>query len=306
MCVWYNGVMSARQRHYCPKCGYDYEPWVEICPDCGVLTETIDSGDQPHLDVIKGGRGTYGPDDDPHWKVVTNMPNAIIGSLIKSQLEDAGIPVLMRRSPSADIAQFSGNDFVPQDLLVPESQEDEARELLDSSPDPGPPSWGSDYGNRFDVWDEPDEDIDARKERGIEQLRRLWNADLRPESGGIGGSRLPEGWTMLPSERDVRAQKEYQRAHGDEGGWHRLEARTNAPTDQDLYPLDTSEWQGRARYEYGTPSLPRLQRIERSDYDSQRWSGTSKWVRVCYGILLLAMSLPFLLQLVSQLFSIFR
>src|SRR5262245_22584536 len=101
--VWYNVTMSTNVHHFCPNCGYEYEPWVEICPDCGVLVETAeDKGVQPRFEMIKG---KLDPNEDPHWTVVTNLPNAIMGSLIKSQLEDAGIPVLMQRAPSADIAQ---------------------------------------------------------------------------------------------------------------------------------------------------------------------------------------------------------
>src|SRR6187399_3197451 len=94
----YNGFMSANRRHQCPECGYEYEPWVEICPDCGVLVEDVVDDEGRRKSAL------LGRDEDPHWKVVTNVPNAIIGSLLKSQLEDAGIPVLMRRSASADIA----------------------------------------------------------------------------------------------------------------------------------------------------------------------------------------------------------
>src|SRR5205823_6407355 len=119
--------MDSPKIHRCPQCGYEYEPWVEICPDCGVLIETVDSG-TPH----KSGAGRLDPNEDPRWTVVTNVPNSIIGSLIKSQLEDAGIPVVMQRSPSADIAQFSHNDYVPHDLRVPFNLLEEARSLLDS------------------------------------------------------------------------------------------------------------------------------------------------------------------------------
>ncbi|MEO5952209.1 MAG: hypothetical protein ABIQ44_07070, partial [Chloroflexia bacterium] len=163
----YNDLMSANKRHQCPKCGYEYEQWVEICPDCGVLIEEFEEG--------KSGRkgATLGRDEDPHWMVVTNVPNAIIGNLLKDQLEDAGIPVLMRRSASADIAQFSGNDFVPQDLLVPANRETEARQLLDSSSDivSGPPYWGGGYeGDSEEEWDDAPE-VDNR-EKALEQLRR--------------------------------------------------------------------------------------------------------------------------------------
>ena len=52
--------MDSPKIHRCPQCGYEYEPWVEICPDCGVLIETVDSG-TPH----KSGAGRLDPNEDP-------------------------------------------------------------------------------------------------------------------------------------------------------------------------------------------------------------------------------------------------
>jgi Putative prokaryotic signal transducing protein len=296
----------------CPNCGYEYEAWVEICPDCGVLIETVE--ERRRLEGVRAALDEFGPDDDPHWTVVSNVPNAIIGSLLKSQLEDAGIPVFMRRAQSADIAQFSGNDFVPQDLLVPESREDEARRLLDSTPDTGvgAPYWGSGYGgsDSYDAWDE---EVDESRERELEDLRGLWHASPEhpEESQGLAG--LPEGWTLLPTERDVRARAHHQRTHGEGEPGPGAGDRGSGIRGQGLgggeqgeaYTVDSSQWQSRSGYEYERPSLPKLQRVERSDYDEEGWSGSPRWVRIFYGILLLAISLPFLFQLLEQLFSFF-
>ncbi|HEY0072407.1 MAG TPA: hypothetical protein VGE04_20800, partial [Chloroflexia bacterium] len=73
-----------------------------------------------------------GVDEDPRWTVVTNVPNVIIGSLIKDQLQDAGIPVYMLRSSSADIGQFSHYDYAPHDIRVPFNRVREARSLIDA------------------------------------------------------------------------------------------------------------------------------------------------------------------------------
>ena len=283
-----------------------------MCPDCGVLIETVE--ERRRLEVVRASLDEFGPDDDPRWTAVSNVPNAIIGSLLKSQLEDAGIPVFMRRAHSADIAQFSGNDFVPQDLLVPESREAEARRLLDSAPDTGvgAPYWGSGYGGSesYDAWDE---EVDESRERELESLRGLWHASPARAEESQGGGGLPEGWTLLPTERDVRARAHHQRTHGEGEQGPGIGGRGSGVGDQELgggelgetYPVDSSQWQGRSGYEYGRPSLPRLQRVERSDYDSEGWSGSPRWVRIFYGILLLAISLPFLFQLLEQLFSFF-
>jgi hypothetical protein len=288
--------MSAKERHYCPHCGYDYEPWVEICPDCGVLIETAEEG--LRLEGVRAALDEFGPGDDPRWKVVTNAPNAIIGTLLKNQLEDAGIPVLMRRSPSADIAQFSGNDFVPQDLLVPEKKELEARRLLDATPDrgAGAPYWGSGYASDgYDVWDE---EVDDTREQDLEQLRGLWSAGPSEDERRLG-EKLPEGWTLLPTERDVRARAWHQRTHGEVIRGQGSGTRDQAESDSG----SPSRWQTRSDYEYRQPIPPPPRRAERYDYDEPGWSGTPKWIRIFYGILLLAISLPFLFQLFEQLLS---
>jgi hypothetical protein len=276
--------MEPHATHRCPQCGYEYEPWIEICPDCGVLIETIEDGA-----ASRGGRKSFGPDEDPHWTVVTNVPNAIIGNLIKSQLEDAGIPVLMQRSPSADIAQFSYNDYVPQDLRVPLHLVEDARRLLDSHPDPavGAPYW-------YDDADEGDGD----------------GEEGQPFSTyGTTGGDVPEGWTMLPTERDSRTRDQFRRAHGSVEGWYwsdsaaeagvRSRVRSGAANAQDEYDFDEEPLEA-DKIRFSQP-------YEREYYDeAYGGSGPSKWIRIFYGILLLAISLPFLFQLLQQIAAFFN
>src|SRR5206468_447316 len=106
-------------------------------------------------------KGKLEADKDPRWTIVTNVPNAIIGTFIKSQLEDSGIPVLMFRSRSVDIAEFSHNDFVPQDLLVPMEHLRDARLLINSAP-------GDEYGPRLLV-EEPFE-LEDGEDREVEPI----------------------------------------------------------------------------------------------------------------------------------------
>ena len=251
----------------CPKCGYEYESWVEICPDCGVAVESVQ---RP-----RGGVPALDPNEDPHWTVVMNVPNAIIGNFLVSQLKDAGIPVLMQRAPSADIAQFTGFDFVPQVLRVPRDRVDEAREVLDSRSD-------------------------------VSSAGYLWNTGLDRDPGFIEGEGAEVetddatgAWRMLPTEDDVRARQQVRRWHGavDDEGWEY----------EDDSPRMT---QVEGYYEAEPRRLPR-----RSDYDDYNypyddpyssdgdWYKT-KWARIVYGILIAALTIPFIFQLLQQLGNI--
>src|SRR6476661_1110335 len=89
--------MASEQTFRCPTCGYEYQAWVKVCPDCGSPIEA-----RPGVET---GKGKLKPNEDPHWSIVTSVPNAILGTFIESQLEDAGIPVLMFRARSADVAE---------------------------------------------------------------------------------------------------------------------------------------------------------------------------------------------------------
>jgi hypothetical protein len=299
----YNGSMSTLP-HYCPNCGYEYESWIEICPDCGVLVKSRDDKDeQPRLEMIKGQADA---DGDPHWTVVSNMPNAIIGSLVKSQLEDAGIPVLMMRAPSAAVAEFSGNDYVPHVLLVPRSMMVEARALIDSSPDNGPSDsyWGDDYSSD----DAPDDWYgDSKPATDLTDLPRLWGPDSTSDTSSTGDSKpdriLPDGWSLLPTEGDVQDRTEQQRARRGTQSWYWQ--GSSAPAVQPNESLPARE---DSPYRSDRASHARMYDDDLAEYnrDDAQWSGPSKWIRIFYGILLLALSLPFIFQLFTELTNIFK
>jgi hypothetical protein len=256
--------MASEKTKLCPKCGYEYEPWVEQCPDCGEQLQAA----EPRLRVIKG---ELDPDKDPRWTQVTNVPNAIIGNFLKSQLEDAGIPVIMRRSNSVDIAEFSHNDFVPQDILVPLHQVREARRLIDSPP-------GDEYGPHF-----PDE-YDSQGEDG--------STSDEPDSSQENN--LPPGWAMLPTEADLSARQQVRRSHGEAvKGWYWSDERP-------LY----EEKQSTAEYAREEPEQEYFD--DRYEYDAPGGynSGPSRWIRLMYAILLLVLSLPFILQILGQIWAI--
>src|SRR5688500_15003141 len=178
--------MTPEHTNFCPNCGYEYESWVEVCPDCNVPVEA--------REPAAASDERFDPGEDPEWTVVANVPNAIIGSLIKSQLENADIPVLMFRSPSADIAQFSHNDYVPQDIRVPRHLVEDARRLIDSAPDMADATGTPEFG----------------------QDREMYG----------GSSYSPQGWSLLPQDEEkVRPAPV--------AGWHWSDSEERSPYASD-------------------------------------------------------------------------
>ena len=271
--------MNTEAKWACPSCGYEYEDWVEVCPDC-------DAPLQLQPGKVEVGRGELGDDEDPRWTVVTNVPNAIIGNLIKNQLQDAGIPVLMMRSSSADIGQFSHNDYVPHDIRVPLSKVGEARRFVDSPP-------GGNLVER--EWEE----LHAEVEEVGEENR---------EEGPVRGG-LPEGWSVLPTEVDMRARQMLKRSMGQpREGWYWSGRRDR----EDV--AASPQWRGMYEGADAGPGFRRKAagRYEDDEYEDYTSYGNSdpyapnKWVRWFYAILLLTMSLPFMFQLIQTLFSFGR
>ncbi|MDQ6694321.1 MAG: DUF2007 domain-containing protein [Chloroflexota bacterium] len=140
-----------KDKHVCPNCGYDYEPWVEVCPDCErPLIWRAEEQRKPEYGV------------GAQWVIAGNAPNAILASFIKSQLEAEGIPVLIMRSSAVDIAQFSHNDYVAQDIRVPSDRLADARSIMDAVPD-------------------------------------IPSAGTFSQETTSSSTSLPEGWTLLPT-----------------------------------------------------------------------------------------------------------
>lgn len=245
--------MTPESTNVCPGCGYEYESWVEVCPDCNLPVELRSAPDK--------NQQRFEPGEDPHWTVVANVPNAIIGAFIKSQLEDADIPVLMFRSPSADIAQFSHNDYVPQDIRVPRHLVEDARRLIDSAPD------------MADATDNP---------------------HFGPELYG-GSPHSPQGWSLLPQDDvDKRPRP---------AGWHWSDSEEQTPYASDERRAGNAPSTLRVPEEENEDDYPHYE--EEIEYYGDQPYSSPKWIRIFYGILLAAISLPFILQLIGQLASVF-
>lgn len=269
--------MTPERSNKCPSCGYEYESWVEVCPDCGVPTESS----SPALKLVKPP--DLDDDTDPEWTVAANVPNAIIGSVLKKQLEDAGIPVLMFRARSADIGEFTHNDFVPQELRVPRDRWDEARNLVYAEP-------GESFGRQH--WDDEDDEDDD--EVGYHDEEDGRNNPERAES-------LPHGWSILPTEGDVSARQQMKREHqAPSGEWRWTDARS-AQRRQETYGQSESRWEDDLGYERETVE----REIYEEDYYPPGQSGPSKWVKVFYAILIGSLMIPFLFQFLGQIGAIF-
>jgi len=265
----------------CPHCRYEYESWVTTCPDCGSALEPPPPPAPP--------REPIDLEQFRDWTVLMNVPNSFMGHFIKDQLEDAGIPVLMKRSRATDIAEWSHNDFVMQDLYVPRRFVLRARRLVNS-----PPSSGYGGGTwAADPWDADDaEDDDA------------------PETDQVEIA-VPEG----PAPQ---------------AGWYLFDSPSPAPT---LHPPaaapapDSAPLPSLSRYqEYlaerkgrrpgarrrTVPMAPAANRAESTapawepddtfDYDPDDDRAPTNWMdspvyRILMGLLLLAWTLPFILQI---------
>ena len=288
--------MNAEEPRRCPGCGYEYEPWVETCPDCGLPVQT-----PPPFNRSASGseHGFFSPDEDPRWTVVFNAPDAMIANVLKSQLEDAGIPVLVQRS----FAHFSASDYVPHELRVPARLLDIARQVLDSMPDYPDYVPSDEWPDRDDA--DTDADAGEAREEQWEDRPPAWPPSPSP----------PAGWFPLPAEQDEQAGHGFKRSRGEHapgqywsderlrsyrreydpyGGYGSVGNLPDVPYDDVPY-----EWGDHAGY---SPHHRQWPESEDADaYEDDRWGRSAGWIGVVYGILLLAVSLPFILQLLQQI-----
>jgi hypothetical protein len=129
---------------HCPTCHCEYEDWATVCSDCEVA---LVPGAPPEPAPATPAR-RFSEADLRDWTVLTNVPNALVGNVLKDQLDQADIPVLMKRSWGSDIAEFSHNDWVTHDIYVPRRFLDQARRVQHGTPDGGalwamPPAWAA-------------------------------------------------------------------------------------------------------------------------------------------------------------------
>jgi hypothetical protein len=103
---------------FCPQCNAEYKPEVLICSDCQV---------QLVPELIQTEVTKYGD-----WYTVESVPNELVGNILRSVLEDKGIPVYLRCHDVPYYGGVKGNATQSEwgDVLVPMNLLSQARESL--------------------------------------------------------------------------------------------------------------------------------------------------------------------------------
>jgi hypothetical protein len=261
----------------CPNCRYEYESWVTTCPDCGSALEPPPPPAPPRepLDL----------EQFRDWTVLMNVPNSFMGHFIKDQLEDAGIPVLMKRSRATDIAEWSHNDFVMQDLYVPRRFVLRARRLVNS-----PPSSG--YGGGAWPADSWDADDDAPE---TDQAEMAVPDGPAPQAGwylfdspGPAATLSPPAAAPDSPSVPLPSLSRYQETLAERKGRRLGARRRDTPVSPVMGRADspTAAWEPDDRYDYEPDD----------DRAPTNWMDSPVY-RILMGLLLLAWTLPFFLQI---------
>ena len=120
----------------CPACDTPHGPTERFCPDCG-LPLVLPPGEQaplsPAQERARKVRASYAEGPLVRIAAARNQPEA---ELLQGLLLEEGIPSMVRRSGGFDVPDFLASG--PRDVLVPQSGEDAARDLLrTTAPRPG-------------------------------------------------------------------------------------------------------------------------------------------------------------------------
>jgi hypothetical protein len=270
----------------CPRCRYEYEDWVTTCPDCGSALAPPEPPAPPRepLDL----------EQFRDWTVLMNVPNSFMGHFLKDQLEDAGIPVLMKRSRATDIAEWSHNDFVMQDLYVPRRFLQRARRLVNSPPSSGyagttwePDPWDGDDVEDDDAPETPQADLLVPEGPAPQAGWYLFDSPNPAPSLHTPPAAAPaskEAAAALPLPSLSRHQETLAERKG-----RRLGARRRAvPVVPAADRLESS--------------APAWDPVDTYDYELDDDRAPTNWMdspiyRILMGLLLLAWTLPFIIQI---------
>lgn len=113
---------------FCPSCKYEYQPGVNVCPDCN---EELVS----HLPASSPTSAAVQPDDS--WIGVCRVSGVTRAGLAKGALDSNNIPSIVMSSqfraygsdPMLQASLTQGNDDI---LMVPREYADEAELILEA------------------------------------------------------------------------------------------------------------------------------------------------------------------------------
>jgi hypothetical protein len=124
----------------CPTCARKYEPEERFCPTCGTpLVHGVGGATDERLtDRQERARKIKPQLAEGELVYVAGARNQAEGEFIQGLLLEEGVPSLLRRSAGFDVPDYLAGG--PRDVLVPQSGETTAREILLQaeiiSPDP--------------------------------------------------------------------------------------------------------------------------------------------------------------------------
>ena len=136
---------------YCPTAGMNTKSRPRSAP----TARRVGAGSPPVEPAPDPGLLDYSQFHD--WVNLTNVPNLYVGSVLKDQIEQAGVPVLMKRSRASDIGLLTHNDYVAHDIYVPRRYARRARRIVIGPASAGP------YADYADPWDEADDEYEVEE-----------------------------------------------------------------------------------------------------------------------------------------------
>jgi len=104
---------------YCPNCRYEYVEGIEICSDCEV--ELVSE---------------LPPDEIEDMVPIYIAEDPTEAAILRSILEEAGIPVRERADVDTDLDAFAG-PIAEEAIMVPSSRTEEAKKILKKAQDKG-------------------------------------------------------------------------------------------------------------------------------------------------------------------------
>jgi hypothetical protein len=131
--------MAASDALVCPSCNRAFPPDERFCPDCGMPLVHAGSagGDAAVSDAEQKARKIKPQYAEGDLRRVAGGRNQAEAEFIQGLLLEEGIPSVTRRSAGFDVPDFLAAG--PRDVLVPQSGEEAAREVLLQA-DLAPPS----------------------------------------------------------------------------------------------------------------------------------------------------------------------